>query len=139
MSGLAKIEVKGLHEFQRALAQMETDLPKELRAALGEAGAVIVDYASGHMPRKSGNAIASIKARSTQGAVKISLGGRRAPYAPWLDFGGEGKRKGRPAARPFIRQGRYVYKGLAVKEPQIMEIMTTALTRLAQHAGLEVR
>lgn len=135
---MAKIVVQGLREFQRALKQMDADLPKQLRGALNEASGVIIDYAAGHMPRKSGNAIASLKARSSQREVRLAMGGRKAPYAPWLDFGGEGKRKGRPPARPFIRGGRYVYKGLEVKHTDVIEIMTAALTKLAHDAGLEV-
>jgi hypothetical protein len=129
--------VTGLREFQRALKQADADLPKMLRVALNEASGVVIDYAAAHMPRKSGNAIASLKPRSTQRASRIALGGRRAPYAPWLDFGGEGKRKGRPAARPFVKSGRYVYKGLEVKRADVLEIMSTALTDLAKAAGLD--
>lgn len=133
-----KIEVTGLREFQQALKRADADLPKMLRVALNEATGVVIDYAGAHMPRKSGNAIASLKPRSTQRVSRIALGGRRAPYAPWLDFGGEGKRKGRPAARPFIKSGRYVYKGLEVKRADVLEIMSTALTDLAKSAGMDV-
>jgi phage gpG-like protein len=133
-----KIEVTGLREFQAALKAMDAGLPKQLRVALNEASGVVIDYASGHMPSKTGRARASLKARSTQREARVGLGGRRAPYAPWLDFGGEGKRKGRPAARPFIKSGRYVYKGLEVKRAEVTEIMSAALTELARGAGLEV-
>lgn len=133
-----KIEVTGLREFQQALKQMDSALPRQLRVALNAASGVVIDYAVPRMPSISGRARASLKARSSQREARIGLGGRRAPYAPWLDFGGEGKRKGRPAARPFIRSGRYVYKGLEVKRNEVTQIMSDALTQLARDAGLEV-
>jgi hypothetical protein len=135
---VAKIEVTGLREFQKQLKAMDDNLPKQLRLALNEASGIVIDYASSHMPSRTGKARASLKGRSSQKLVRIGLGGRRAPYAPWLDFGGEGKRKGRPAARPFIKSGRYVYKGLEVKRDEVLETMSTALTQLAKTAGLEV-
>ena len=66
------------------------------------------------------------------------MGGQKAPYMPWLDFGGEGKRRGRPAARPFIREGRYVYHALAVRKVEITQIMADGMAELARTAGLEV-
>jgi phage gpG-like protein len=133
-----KIQVSGLREFQKALKQMDADLPKQLRVALNEASGVVIDYAGSHMPSRTGRARASLKARSTQREARVGLGGRKAPYAPWLDFGGEGRRRGRPSARPFIKSGRYVYKGLEVKRDEVTEIMSSALTELARTAGLEV-
>lgn len=135
---VAKIEVKGLREFQRALKDMDAGLPKQLRLALNEASGVIIDYARPRFPRRSGTAAASLKARSSQREARVALGGRRAAYAPWLDFGGQGRIKGRPPKRDFIKSGRYVYKGLEVKRAEVTEIMSNALTDLARGAGLEV-
>jgi phage gpG-like protein len=133
-----KIEVTGLREFQQALKRMDTALPRQLRTALNEASGLVIDYAGARMPSRSGRARGSLKARSSQREARVALGGRRAPYAAWLDFGGEGKRKGRPAARPFYRDGRYVYKALEVKRDEITKIMSESLTRLARDAGLDV-
>jgi hypothetical protein len=135
---VTRIVVQGLREFQQAIDQMDAELVKQMRGAFVEAGGVVIDYATGHMPRKSGAAAASLKARAGQRDLKLSMGGRKAAYAPWLDFGGEGKRKGRPPARPYIRGGRYLYKGLEVRRADIAEIMIGALTKLAHDAGLEV-
>lgn len=135
---VATIEVQGLREFQRALKEMDTGLPKQLRVALNEASGLIVDYASARFPRKTGAAAASLKARSSQREARVALGGRRAAYAPWLDFGGQGRVKGRPPKREFIKSGRYVYKGLEVRRAEVLEVMSNALTELARGAGLEV-
>jgi hypothetical protein len=134
----AKIDVKGLREFQASLRRMDSDLPKQLRVVLNTASGLVIDYADGHMPSLSGRSRASLKARSSQREARVALGGRKAPQAAWLDFGGEGKRKGRPAHRPFIKSGRYVYKGLEVKRDEITTVMASGLTELARAAGLDV-
>ncbi len=137
MSG-EKIQIAGLREFQKALRDMDSSLPKMIRLALNEASELVLDYAQPRFPRKTGKAAGSLKARSSQREARIALGGKRAPYAPWLDFGGEGRVKGRPPARPYITGGRYVYKGLAVRRDEVTEVMSRALTQLATEAGLEV-
>lgn len=132
-----KIQIDGLRQFQASLRKMDADLPKQLRLALNKASDEVIDYAKPRFPKRSGAAAASLKARSTQRAARVGLGGRRAPYAPWLDFGGRvGPNKS--VRRPFIREGRYVYKGLSERRPQIIEIMQDAMTQLARDAGLEV-
>jgi hypothetical protein len=133
-----KITITGLKEFQKALRQMDSDLPKQLRLVLNEAGQLIVNYDQAHMPNKTGRARASVRVRSSQRAARVAVGGNKAPYVPWLDFGGEGRRKGRPPARPFIKAGRYTYVGLKIHRDEITEIMTTGLTELARSSGLEV-
>jgi hypothetical protein len=135
---VGKIEVAGLRDFQRQLKAMDAGLPKQLRLALNEASKVVIDYAGARMPSRSGRAKASLKARSTQRTARVALGGSRAPWAPWLDFGGEGRVRGRPAHRDFIKAGRYVYPALDIKRTEITEIMSEALTQLAKDAGLEV-
>jgi hypothetical protein len=133
-----KITISGLKEFQASLRAMDADLPKQLRLVLNEAAGVVIDYARPRIPSKTGKARASLKARSSQREARVAIGGNRAAYVPWLDFGGEGKRPGRPPARPFIRSGRYVYKALEVKRADITDIMTAGLTELATTSGLDV-
>lgn len=132
------IKVTGLREFQKSLKQMDADLPRQLRLVLNDAGQIIIDYARPRIPSRTGQARASVKLRSSQRAVRLAVGGSRAPYYPWLDFGGEGRVRGRPSHRPFLSGGRYVYAGLAAKRPEILEVMQTGLTDLARSAGLEV-
>jgi hypothetical protein len=138
MGDVGKIQVTGLREFQRQLKSMDAGLPKQLRLALNAASKEVIDYADARFPKRTGRAAASLKARSSQREARVALGGKRAPYAPWLDFGGEGRKRGRPAKREFIKSGRYVYKGLEVRRERITEIMSEALTQLARDAGLEV-
>ena len=135
---MATIKIDGLREFQKAIRALDPDLPKLLRVTFNAAMGLVIDYASGHMPRRSGRMINSLKPRSQQRTARIAMGGARAPYAPWVDFGGQGRRKGRPPARPFVKGGRYVYKGLAVKHEAITEVMAKGLADIARQAGLDV-
>jgi hypothetical protein len=134
----ARIDITGLREVQRSLREVDAGLPKQIRLIFNEATGLIVDYSKAHIEVRSGRAKASIKARSSQRTAAVAIGGSRAPYTPWLDFGGEGRRRGRPSARPFIREGRYVYKGLRLHHDDITAIMSKGLTDLVKSAGLEV-
>lgn len=134
----ARIDIVGLREVQRSLREVDAGLPKQIRLIFNEATGLIVDYSKAHIEVRSGRAKGSIKARSSQRTAAVAIGGSRAPYTPWLDFGGEGRRRGRPSARPFIREGRYVYKGLRLHHDDITAIMSKGLTELVQSAGLEV-
>lgn len=133
-----KITITGLREFQRQLKAMDAGLPKQMRLVLNDASGVVIDWVRPRMPSKTGRARASLKARSSQRESRVAIGGNRAAWVPWLDFGGEGRRAGRPPARPFIRDGRYLYQGLKVKRQDITEIMAAGLTALAESSGLEV-
>jgi len=135
---MATIKIDGLKEFQKAIRAMDADLPKLLRVTFNEAMGLVIGYAGDHMPRRTGSAVNSLKPRSQQRTARITMGGRKAPQTPWLDFGGEGRRKGRPPARPFIKQGRYLYKGLAVKHDEITDVMSKGMADIARQAGLDV-
>lgn len=132
------IRIDGLKEFQRALRDLDSNLPKVMRVVFNEASSVVIDWATPRVPRRTGRAVKSIKARSSQREARVGIGGARAPYMPWLDFGGEGRVKGRPPARPFIKKGRYLYAGLDATRDEVTKIMTDGLAQLATSAGLEM-
>lgn len=134
------IKVEGLAAFNRSLKQLDAALPKALRLALNEAADLVVTGARTKVPRRTGRAASSIKAKSTRTKVRVSEGGRRAVYMPWLDYGGEGRRRGRPPKRPFIREGRYVYKAYfgARDSGEFERVLTKALLGVAASAGVEV-
>jgi hypothetical protein len=131
------IGVKGLKEFQRSLKKLDSDLPKALRIALNGASDLIITKATPLIPRKTGAAAGSLKAKSTQKAVRIGVGGRRAPYYPWLDFGGS-TGKGKSVHRPFYKKGRYLYPTLEKERDAITAIMQAGIVVVAQSAGLDV-
>jgi hypothetical protein len=133
----ARIGVEGLAEFNRSLRRMDKELPKALKLALNGVADFIIDEARKDIPRRTGKAASSLKAASTRTSVRIRVGGRRAPYYPWLDFGGRtGRRKS--VRRPFIKTGRYLYPTLGKHRDHITDLLQLALVDVAQDAGLEV-
>lgn len=132
-----RIEIRGIKEFQASLRKMDADLPKQLRIALNGASDLVISKARPGIPRRTGAAAASLKARSSQREARIAAGGRKAPYYPWLDFGGHVGRGG-SVDRPFFKEGRYIYPALRKNREQITKVMATAIADLARGAGLDV-
>lgn len=138
MAVIEPIRVEGLNQFARALRKLDADAPKGLRLAHNEAATIVVDAARRKMPRRSGRAQAAVKARSTRTATRVSAGSSRAPYVPWLDYGGEGRKRGRPAYRTFEKGGRYVYPAYGEKRGDVQEALERGLLTVVRSAGLEV-
>lgn len=130
------IPVEGLRDLVRRLRAVDANLPKAMRLAANEAAEVVVDDAQQRTPKKSGKAAKSIKAKSTRTAARITSGGNRAPYMPWLDYGGS-VGKNNTAKRPFIPDGRYVYPAFRSKRQQVEDTYRAALDRIVDEAGLE--
>lgn len=131
------IRVVGLNEFRKGLRGMDRSLPKSVRLALNEVADVLIDATRPKIPRRTGAAAASLKAASTQSAAKVSVGGRSAPYYPWLDFGGRTGRK-KSVVRPFYKEGRYLFPTLAEQRDAIQDAMLKAMAQLAETNGIEV-
>lgn len=131
------IEVTGLRELRAALKQADAGLPKLIRVALNASSELVVNYAQRKIPSRSGRARGSLKVRSSQTQARVAAGGTRAPYYPWLDFGGS-VGPGKSVHRPFYTEGRYVYPGLRENRDEITQTMATALDELVRSAGFEV-
>lgn len=135
MTGAVKIE--GLDQFRANLKTLDRELPKALRMALNAAADIVVSEAKPKVPTKTGKARASVKARSTQALSRISGGGNKVPYYPWLDFGGRvGRSKG--IRRPFLKEGRYIYDAYFRNKSRYVEVLEKALLDVASQAGVEV-
>lgn len=146
----AQIKIDGLNEFVRSIKRLDADMPKVLRVGFNNAANIVVAYAKPKVPRKTGAAAGTIKATSTQTLVRVSEGSKRVPYMPWLDFGGTiGRRtaKKRKAAggtgrtgphRLFIKEGRYIWAGLAHEHDKVIDAVQQALNDAARSAGLVV-
>lgn len=132
-----RIEVKGIREFRTALKKADADAPKMIRVTLNGAADVVLDYARPRIPSRSGAARQSLKARSSQKDVRVAVGGKKAPYYPWLDFGGH-VGPNDSVSRPFITEGRYIYPALRVKRDDVTKVMSEGLAALATSAGLDV-
>jgi hypothetical protein len=133
-----KVEVRGLAELGRAFRQVDAELPKELKAAFRSIAERVIERARPFIPRVSGAAAASLKPRSTAKGAGIAFGGEKAPYYPWLDFGGKVGRK-RSISRPVVPGGRYVYPAIAASRDAIGREVNEAVELVAERAGFDVR
>lgn len=131
------IRIEGLREFQRNLRALDSDLPKALRLALNDAANVIVDDARPRVPSRSGRARRSVKARSTRTMSRVAGGGNRAPYYPWLDFGGKVGRND-SVRRPFLEKGRYIYNAYFRHRGEFVDHLRNSLIDVARQAGVDV-
>lgn len=131
-----KVGVGGLSKLSRGLKAVDAAAPKELRLALNSAAQLLIDKARPQVPSVSGAARRSMVASSTRTSARISVGGKKAPYFPWLDFGGQGRVKGRPVKREFIREGRYIYPTLRKIRPDIEKQLHDAISAVIRDAGL---
>lgn len=134
------IRVEGLREFSRALKRVDNEAPKQLRLAGNRAAQIVVDEAKPRVPigpGVKGHAVSSIKASSTRTAARVSGGGKRFPYYPWLDFGGRVGPK-RSVKRPFLKEGRYIWAAFADKRDEIEDVLQDAIVDVARNVGLEV-
>jgi hypothetical protein len=131
----AGITVSGLNEFRRKLKDMDGALPKQLRMVLNESADVIVGDARPRVPRRSGRAQGTVRARSTQSKARVTGGGRKAPYYPWLDFGG---RIPRGPRRPFLTRGRFIYHAYFSHRDEFRGRMQDGIIKLARDAGVEI-
>lgn len=136
MPMIQPIKVDGLREFNRGLRSLDKDLPKGLRLAGNEAARIVVGAAKPRVPvgpGKGGHAASSIKAASTRTAARVSAGGKKYPYYPWLDFGGRvGPNKS--VRRPFLKQGRYIWAAFDDHRDEIEQTLRAELLKVADTA-----
>lgn len=133
------IKINGLSEFVRNLRKLDGELPKALRVSLNQAAQIVVDDARPRVPSRSGRARRSVRVASTRDRVRVRGGGARAPYYPWLDFGGRINPTGRfVIERPFYADGRYIYEAFYRRRDEFDTVLTNNLLDAASSAGIEV-
>lgn len=130
--------MQGLRELNRSLRAMSKDAPKGLREASNVAAEIVVRAAKTRVPvgpSARGHARDSIKAASTRTAARISAGGKKFPYYAWLDWGGR-VGPGKSVKRPFLREGRYLWKAFSDHRQDIERTLAEELDGVARRAGL---
>ena len=134
------IKIDGLTQFAKRIKEIDADLPKTLRLGLNTVANLVVDAARPRIPSRSGKARGSVKAASLRDKVRVKAGGGKAPWYPWLDYGGQGRIKGRPAKRPFVKTGRYLYPAyFKLRDSgEMMTKITDVLLDTVRAAGIEV-
>ncbi len=134
------IKIEGLRELRKRLRKATGYAPIGLKVAGNKAAQIVVDEAKPRVPigpGKGGHARDSIKAASTQGAARVSAGGKKFPYYPWLDFGGT-VGPGKRSRRPFLKEGRYIWAAFADKRDEIEQVLADEMANVASEAGFEV-
>lgn len=146
----AAIEVRGLREVQSAFRKVDKDLPKGLRTEFLGIAQDVQHGIQAKVPRRTGHAAGSVRARASQRGAGIAFGGQAAPYFPWLDFGGSTGKGHRPGVSesgsvkrlPWMGtsgEGRYVYPTISEKRADIEKAAEDAVMNVAKSAGLETK
>lgn len=130
------IRIEGLRDFQAALRKMDGESQKQIRLVLNDSIDIIATGARRLVPSRTGRARASIKTQSSQREARIKAGSAKAPYYPWLDFGGSVGRSN-SINRPFLKSGRYIYPTYERRKPWFIERMQEGLDDLIKSAGME--
>lgn len=137
--GIVKIEFEGMRELRRSLKGIGKEAQKQLRLLQNDAAMIVVADAKPRVPLgpgDKGHARDSIKAQSTQSATRITAGGNKYPYYPWLDFGGK-VGPNRSVSRPFLSDGRYIWHSYATKRTEVLAELEKGLSQLIKDVGLE--
>ncbi|HEU4566852.1 MAG TPA: HK97 gp10 family phage protein [Marmoricola sp.] len=133
------IRIQGLSQLARSLRRLDSEAPKALRVALNVGAEVIVRGArQAGFPRRTGLALSTLRAQSTRTAVRVTEGGKKAPYVPWLDFGGTIRLSNRRLLikRPFLPEGRYLYRSYYDNQEKLTATLERALIDLIRSVGL---
>jgi hypothetical protein len=137
VAAIEPIKVTGLKEFRRNLKTINTDLPKCIRLANNEVADIVVVWVKDRMENRTGGAVSTVRASSTQKEVRVKEGSARRPYVPWLDFGGR-VGPSRSVRRAYHSDGRYLYPALAANRDVMTEKLSDQLIALCRRAGVEV-
>ena len=144
------VEIRGIRELSKAFGRMDPDLRRELKNRFRGIAEAVARRARGKVDRRSGRAASSIKGRGSNQGAAVAFGGSRAPYLPWLDFGGSTGRGHRPGVywsgsikREWkgvpVGEGRYVYPAISEERGDTQRVAEEAVRLVAQRAGFEVR
>jgi len=135
------LKVTNLREFHSALRKLDATLAKELRVGLKGIAVKAAALAAPWVPKKSGRAASTLKGVGTGTGARITFGGNKAPYAPWLDFGGAAFHArgvtpgGPPYRRRFVAKGRYVYEAIKEGAPQALSDLQDLMNDIAAREG----
>lgn len=138
MPAIDPVKIRGLRELQKALRDLDGESQKRLRAVLNDVAETIAAGARRRVPTRTGAAKASVKVASGQREAKVKEGSAKAPYAPFLDYGGRVGRN-RSVNRPFVPGGRYLYPTYHANKAGIAPALEKALNALVEDAGLDVQ
>lgn len=143
MSLVDPIRVEGLREFTKACKAADETTGPMIKGVLNDGINIVLNHARPRVPARTGVARGSMKAKSTAREARIVAGGNKAPYYPWLDYGGRvGRGRTGPNTgsvnRPFYGGGRYLYPAYSATRDEVAAVMQDGLVDLGKSIGLEV-
>lgn len=131
-----EIEVRGLKELHRRLKDADAGMGREVTKVNKYAANLLADEARPRYPRRSGALQRSVRARATGTAARVAVGGKTAPYAGWIEFGGTIAPRGAPVHRTRVPTGRVLYPTLARQRARIIEGYADALEDVLRRVDL---
>ena len=141
--GAVGINIEGLEELSRALKELDSDLPKELRKANKEVATFVASDARSAASGLGGvaaKAAPSVKPSAGATYAGVALGGGAYPFAAGAEFGGQG----RPTTMQFQPwrgsgpgAGYFLYPTITRNSDRIEDEYGTALDDLIRKAGLK--
>lgn len=145
------IEIRGLVDFQRALRQLNADLPKELGTLNKTVADFVIDRAQGRAASLGPlwvRAARSLSAARKQRAAVVRMGGLRHPEALGAEFGAirniprltnsgrsvRGWNQFREWRGSDTDAGYFLYPTIREDTPQILDMYADLIERLAKKA-----
>jgi hypothetical protein len=129
------IDVDSFDDLTAALQRYASATPERIDRLLGNAAVQVADDARPLIPRgPTGAARASLGVRTGPGPASVGGGGSRAPYYPWLEFGGAVGRN-ESVRRPLVPGGRYIWPAWAKNRTDVLTAMERGLAQLATESG----
>lgn len=129
MSAAADVD---LADWKASMGRFQASADERIHKMLAAAADTVAEGAQRLVPRGASGA-----ARASMRAVGLSvvMGGPRAPYGPWLEFGG---RVGinDSVRRTFVPGGRYIWPTWMRNRTEILDDMEAGIADLAKEAGL---
>lgn len=132
--------MRGLREFKAGLAKMDINSSRAIRRVADDAAQLVVNHTRPRIPigpARAGHVRSTLKVASSGVSVRVAYGSSRFPYAGWLDFGGRVGRHN-SVKRPYVREGRYVWRSYAELQPRVQRVLRAGLEDLARSSGVDI-
>ena len=144
-------EVEGLIAMKQAFRAAHDGTQHAIQVRLKQVATLVASEVAGRTVVRSGRAASSVRAVATQESASVVAGGPKAPYYPWLDFGGStgrGHVSGAADSGAIKREwfgkggsgdqeGRYVYPAIRDMSEVIAHEAGEAIHEALRDAGFE--
>lgn len=135
--GEQRVTVTGLRDLSKAFKALDTDAVDAMKAALKAIAEGVAADVRSRVPRRSGRMAGSYVPRGSVKGASIAFAGTRAPYAPWIEFGGS-VGKARSVRRPVVKGGRYLYPAIDDNMADVEQKVADAISDLTSKYGFRV-